>query len=1287
MSTHDDDEIDNIDNYDCYGQTPPRTRISRKIRERKQRDSYGTSGLKNLPKMVRPDKRNISRRNTVSFMYDELLAKAEISENNSTEQIVKRADKRSMKLQRGSERDLKLDIGLAQNFNSQPESKETVPDLLPPPPSTPQPSVQVESSKQFKSLASKRVAPLNRRQARSVSGSFANGDLSFIKRCPPSRIEFHRTFGVLINMGVQRDKGSGNDQRPPRKHISKEEALWQLEIKDLIWLELQAYHAGRTTVDEDNYICIARECIGSLLNEIMMYKFRRKKKRVSVTSQDSGVESDDCSGCLSMFCTSCLEAQNDALREVEELMQRLEKVEGLFMSSKAFAEVYPLYKSPEFVGRVKAMCLWYNMMKHQRLKLAILGRMLAFLENKYFHWPTTISYDGCSADSTSPSDSNSSNSSVDYLVDKAPLDIYAHQLFLTNKSMDLKTNPYRKYIENILKTRGLNKSMQFLEKLHTDILMRAQITLERPGDTEIFINSTSNLTEDDHDLELIRYGCHSPEAKSLDLPSYKAVFLYLSTVPLKVIHEFLLMRLEQKPKNPSPLSIRQLTRELKDGIRIATRHRDRVLTNYHVALSGSSKDAKEFYVQSLDSFDDTLQEVFKDYLEYLEEWALLQHDNFQKNLLEEEWKFIVEVAPSIQGPDLKRLGWQLAMKKMTSILCKLMSGIGERLMERLDEIQIEIQHEEDDDVNQKNMFLGMLRELQGVFKDEREMVAKTMAFARTVLKNNTHHLNIDIIEDFKHQYVQLKCLIANAIEKAQVMCDSLPMEHLDDAEKMTLIARCREILLQGYKFGFEFYKEMSEFIPKDAREKLSRSMIQFAKLWMKFTMERCERGRGRRPRWAYQGLDFLLTVCEPQNTMYLTDEEFDDLKKSMDACISHVIGSMTPDVHTPKLMLEFTRSQSLRGRGSSPSTRTPPYKTQRSNNRKQSVESSPEKSPRISNGPKCVSLSEGLEKANKKSTVRQERLMAAVNELEESLDKKLKEAELIGTVMNCPKEANHKAHIRRRHVTFTWQRGIKIGQGRFGKVYTAVNNTTGEMMAMKEISLQPNDVVTIRKVTEEIKILEGINHRNIVRYYGLEVHKEEMLIFMEFCPEGTLESLVAGTENGLPEILIRKYTYQLTCGVAVLHEHGIVHRDIKTANIFLADEGNCLKIGDFGCAVKIKSHTTMPGELQGFIGTQAYMAPEMFMKTQVNGHGRAADIWSVGCVVVEMATGKRPWAEFDSNYQIMFRVGMGDRPEAPENLIDEGHDFLNRCLQHNAKERATAAELLQHNFVKIGEEE
>lgn len=116
------------------------------------------------------------------------------------------------------------------------------------------------------------------------------------------------------------------------------------------------------------------------------------------------------------------------------------------------------------------------------------------------------------------------------------------------------------------------------------------------------------------------------------------------------------------------------------------------------------------------------------------------------------------------------------------------------------------------------------------------------------------------------------------------------------------------------------------------------------------------------------------------------------------------------------------------------------------------------------------------------------------------------------------------------------------------------------------------------------------------------------------------------------------------------------------------------------------------------------MAPEVFTKTMTEGHGRAADIWSVGCVVVEMASGKvikflltkhlhnncfvlqRPWHEYDSNYQIMFKVGMGESPDPPDDMIDEGLDFLEGCFQHDPAKRATAVELLGHNFVKVGDE-
>ncbi|CAG5034140.1 unnamed protein product [Parnassius apollo] len=195
---------------------------------------------------------------------------------------------------------------------------------------------------------------------------------------------------------------------------------------------------------------------------------------------------------------------------------------------------------------------------------------------------------------------------------------------------------------------------------------------------------------------------------------------------------------------------------------------------------------------------------------------------------------------------------------------------------------------------------------------------------------------------------------------------------------------------------------------------------------------------------------------------------------------------------------------------------------------------------------------------------------------------------------------------------------------------------------------------------------------------------EEMLLFMELCVEGSLEALL-GASGALDEPAVRRYTKQLLSAVQELHSRGIAHRDIKSGNIFLTNEGHCLKLGDFGCAVKIRSNSTVPGELQGFVGTQAYMAPEVFMKS--SGHGRGADIWSLGCVVAEMASGKRPFSEYDSNYQIMFVVGMGGRPEIPASLSEEGQEFCRRCLTHDPELRPRAHDLALHHFLMLKSDE
>ncbi|KAM5229062.1 mitogen-activated protein kinase kinase kinase 4 isoform 2-T2 [Ctenodactylus gundi] len=323
-------------------------------------------------------------------------------------------------------------------------------------------------------------------------------------------------------------------------------------------------------------------------------------------------------------------------------------------------------------------------------------------------------------------------------------------------------------------------------------------------------------------------------------------------------------------------------------------------------------------------------------------------------------------------------------------------------------------------------------------------------------------------------------------------------------------------------------------------------------------------------------------------------------------------------------------------------------------------------------------ISQTKDTASKQGPI--EAIQKSVRLFEEKRYREMRRKNIIGQVCDTPKSYDNVMHVGLRKVTFKWQRGNKIGEGQYGKVYTCISVDTGELMAMKEIRFQPNDHKTIKETADELKIFEGLKHPNLVRYFGVELHREEMYIFMEYCDEGTLEEV---SRLGLQEHVIRLYSKQITIAINVLHEHGIVHRDIKGANIFLTSSG-LIKLGDFGCSVKLKNNAqTMPGEVNSTLGTAAYMAPEVITRAKGEGHGRAADIWSLGCVVIEMVTGKRPWHEYEHNFQIMYKVGMGHKPPIPERLSPEGKDFLSHCLESDPKMRWTASQLLDHSFVKV----
>jgi mitogen-activated protein kinase kinase kinase len=247
-------------------------------------------------------------------------------------------------------------------------------------------------------------------------------------------------------------------------------------------------------------------------------------------------------------------------------------------------------------------------------------------------------------------------------------------------------------------------------------------------------------------------------------------------------------------------------------------------------------------------------------------------------------------------------------------------------------------------------------------------------------------------------------------------------------------------------------------------------------------------------------------------------------------------------------------------------------------------------------------------------------------------------------------------------------------------------------MAVKEIRLQdPKMIPTIvSQIRDEMGVLQVLDHPNVVQYYGIEPHRDKVYIFMEYCSGGSLAGLL---EHGRieDETVIQVYALQMLEGLGYLHEANVVHRDIKPENILL-DHNGVIKYVDFGAAKVIaKQGKTVVadgpdgrGRKETIQGTPMYMSPEV-IKGGKHPHARlgAVDVWSMGCVISEMATGQRPWANMDNDYAIMYNIAQGNMPNMPseEMLSEEGRSFLKRCFEKDPAKRASAAELLQHEWI------
>lgn len=488
-----------------------------------------------------------------------------------------------------------------------------------------------------------------------------------------------------------------------------------------------------------------------------------------------------------------------------------------------------------------------------------------------------------------------------------------------------------------------------------------------------------------------------------------------------------------------------------------------------------------------------------------------------------------------------------------------------------------------------------------------------------------------------------------------------------------------ELIQACYAFATEFGKRSSSYVDANQRAMNSVRLVELSLEWVSFICDDCDASDRKTFKWAVAALEFAMAITSSNHLLSMDDEQYAKLRVKVAGCMSVLISHFDIMGARSTLAAQAESKRLDESRGG----------TRRHNAR-------------------ILSDEESLKMVSDQRVAS----IAAVEErrLEERVNR-----QALGRVLESSNEADRSLTVlssSATNVTLRWQQGQFIGGGTFGSVYAAINLDSNSLMAVKEIRLQDPQMIPViaQQIRDEMGVLEILDHPNIVDYYGIEVHRDKVYIFMEYCSGGSLASLL---EHGRieDETFIMVYALQLLEGLAYLHQAGIVHRDIKPENILL-DHNGVIKYVDFGAAKIIarQGKTVMnaegPGALGGFgakdprgdaagagagrknqktmTGTPMYMSPEVIRGDTKNLERQGAvDIWSLGCVILEMATGRRPWSTLDNEWAIMYNIAQGNQPQLPsrDQLSDLGIDFLRRCFERDPNRRPTAAELLQHEWI------
>ncbi|XP_061637059.1 serine/threonine-protein kinase TAO1 isoform X2 [Phyllopteryx taeniolatus] len=250
----------------------------------------------------------------------------------------------------------------------------------------------------------------------------------------------------------------------------------------------------------------------------------------------------------------------------------------------------------------------------------------------------------------------------------------------------------------------------------------------------------------------------------------------------------------------------------------------------------------------------------------------------------------------------------------------------------------------------------------------------------------------------------------------------------------------------------------------------------------------------------------------------------------------------------------------------------------------------------------------------------------------------------------------------------------EIGHGSFGAVYFAQDVRTSEVVAIKKMSYSgKQSSEKWQDIIKEVKFLQRIQHPNSIEYKGCYLREHTAWLVMEYCL-GSASDLLEVHKKPLQEVEIAAITHGALQGLAYLHSHNMIHRDIKAGNILLTEPGQ-VKLADFGSA-------SIACPANSFVGTPYWMAPEVILAMDEGQYDGKVDIWSLGITCIELAERKPPLFNMNA-MSALYHIAQNESPMLQSSeWTDYFRNFVDSCLQKGPQDRPNSEELLKHAFVQ-----